>query len=77
MTDFHVAVNLSDRVHACVAPLAYGGQAILYNTTTKRRAVFQDVGASTISEQPTRLDESIRAEQYEMTINYVSEFAGS
>jgi polysaccharide pyruvyl transferase WcaK-like protein len=68
------SLTLSDRVHACVATLAYGGQAMLHNPTTKRSALFEDVGAGSISERPTRLDESLRAEQYEMTVKYLSEF---
>ncbi len=45
----------SDRVHACVAALAFGKYARLYSTSP-RAALFDRVGASKISESLVKLD---------------------
>ncbi len=50
------ALTLSDRVHACVATLTYGGTAMLHNPGTKRSALFERVGVADISDRPVRLD---------------------
>jgi hypothetical protein len=60
----------SDRVHACVAALAYGRKAQLFHSTP-RGGLFEAVGASQIREHPVALDpvfiEAKRAEQIRMT----------
>ncbi len=45
----------ADRVHACVASLAYGNSARLYSSTP-RKALFSKVGVSNIANELTRLD---------------------
>jgi hypothetical protein len=45
----------SDRVHACVAALAYGRKARLYSPTP-RGALFEAVNAATIRQELVRLD---------------------
>ena len=52
----------SDRVHACVAALAYGRAARLYNATP-RGSLFEAVGASRIRQQLTVLDMAALAEK--------------
>lgn len=49
-------LTLADRVHACVATLAYGGRAMLHNPGTRRSALFDRVGAGSIESKPTRID---------------------
>lgn len=48
------ALTLSDRVHACVATLAYGGSAMLF-TPSPRAALLERVGAHGIKEEPVSL----------------------
>ncbi len=48
-------LTLSDRVHACVATLAYGNPAMLYHPTPRAR-LFARVGLDKIREQPCTLD---------------------
>lgn len=69
------ALTISDRVHACVATLAYGGQAMLHNPKTKRSALFADVEAGTIEDCPTRLNEDLRKKQYVETLEFLSDVA--
>lgn len=45
----------SDRVHACVASLAYGNQAQLF-TNSPRKALFERIGAQGINLKPVSLD---------------------
>lgn len=47
--------TISDRVHACVAALAYGKSALLHNPTTKRSQLFDAIGASGVTSQLTAL----------------------
>ena len=58
-TYLHVYANsqltLSDRVHACVATLAYGNPAMLF-TPSPRRALFERVGLGAINSETVRLD---------------------
>jgi hypothetical protein len=46
--------TLSDRVHACVATLAYGKPAMLFSLSA-RSALFDRLGLSEIRERPTTL----------------------
>ena len=48
-------LTLSDRVHACVATLAYGNPAMLF-TPSPRRALFERVGAGGIFDDVVSLD---------------------
>lgn len=58
-TYFNVYANsefvLADRVHACVAALAYGREAMLF-TPSPRQALFARVGATEIRNRPVKLD---------------------
>lgn len=58
-TYFNIYANadlvLADRVHACVAALAYGKPAMLF-TPSPRQALFGRVGAADIRERPVTVD---------------------
>ncbi len=58
-TYFNIYANadlvLADRVHACVAALAYGKSAMLF-TPSPRQALFARVGAKDIRDRPVSLD---------------------
>lgn len=62
------ALTLADRVHACVATLAYGNPAMLF-TPSPRAHLFARVGAGEIKQHPVQLDmdrlEEARTEQLE------------
>jgi hypothetical protein len=51
----NAALTLADRVHACVATLAYGNPAMLF-TPSPRAALFERVGAGNIKKHPVALD---------------------
>ena len=51
----------SDRVHACVATLAYGGSARLYSET-RRASLFEPLGVSEICKKLVRLDPGVLEE---------------
>lgn len=48
-------LTLADRVHACVATLAYGNRAMLF-TPSPRSALFERVGCEAIRHRPVQLD---------------------
>ncbi|MBN2906255.1 MAG: polysaccharide pyruvyl transferase family protein [Rhodobacteraceae bacterium] len=50
----HSGMTLSDRVHACVATLAYGNPAMLF-TPSPRAALFERLGLAQIRDRPVRL----------------------
>jgi hypothetical protein len=56
-------LTLSDRVHACVATLAFGNPAMLF-TPSPRARLFDRVGLGAIREHPVSIDlELLRAEK--------------
>ncbi|MEI6701943.1 MAG: polysaccharide pyruvyl transferase family protein [Deltaproteobacteria bacterium] len=64
----------SDRVHACVAGLAYGNAARLYSPTP-RGALFDSVGAHTVRDGLVKLDMATFAAAKEKQIGIVREWA--
>lgn len=62
----------SDRVHACVAALAYGRKARLYHPTP-RGSLFDAVGGSRIREGLTELDPHLLGERKAALICFVQE----
>ena len=52
------AKTYSDRVHACVATLAFGGEAQLIDETPRAK-LFDRVGAQSIQKQLTRLNKDV------------------
>jgi hypothetical protein len=49
------AATFSNRVHACVASMAYGNEAMLFSHTPRAR-LLERVGAETIRSRPTGVD---------------------
>jgi len=49
------ALTLSDRIHACIVTMAYGGTAMLFSKSP-RVQIIEQVGASTIFQKPTKLN---------------------
>ena len=66
----------SDRIHACVATLAYGNKARLYNNTP-RKSLFSKLHADKITEKVVSLDmnllNQLKKEQVEKTRLLISE----
>lgn len=60
----------SDRVHACIAALAYGKRAQLYHPTA-RGSLFDVVGAYDVRETLTQLDMNILAELKQVQVEQV------
>jgi hypothetical protein len=54
-------VTYSDRVHACIASLAYGNRAQLFSNTP-RKALFDKLDLEKITTQPVRLNKALVAE---------------
>lgn len=48
-------LTLSDRVHACVASLAYGNHAMFFSRTSRSK-LLDRVGATEIREKPVKID---------------------
>lgn len=48
-------LTLSDRIHACIVTMAYGGTAMLFSKSP-RVQIIEQVGASGIFEKPTQLN---------------------
>lgn len=71
-------LTLSDRVHACVATLAYGNPAMLLHPTPRGR-LFERVGLADIRKRPMSLDmaylESERTKQIAYLSNAVSQIS--
>ena len=63
-------VTHSDRVHACIASLAYGNSAQLYSNTP-RKALFKKLNLEDITSRPVKLDfdhlKHLKSEQVEST----------
>lgn len=66
-------LTISDRVHACVAALAYGRPAFLYNPTTRRSALFESVGAELVTSGTVSIEGSLLDEHYASTVRFLSE----
>lgn len=67
--------TLSDRVHACVATLAYGGAAHLWNPTTKRKALFDAARVGDVVNSTVKIDQDFLAEQHTDVIHFLSKVA--
>ena len=63
-------LTLSDRVHACVATLAYGGSAMLF-TPSPRAGLFERIGASNIKREPTSITKSELEQQQDKHIEAI------
>lgn len=63
-------LTLSDRVHACVATLAYGNRAMLF-TPSPRAALFESLGLEDIRNQVMQLDLDRLSEAQETQISWL------
>ncbi len=66
-------LTLSDRVHACVATVAYGGRAMLHNPGTRRSALFDRVGLTDITTRPVSLADGLLQIEHDAVIDYLCE----
>lgn len=76
-TYIHIYANadltLSDRVHACVATLAFGSPAMLF-TPSPRAAVFERVGLGDIRDRLVTLDLDFLEEEQEKQIAWLKQY---
>lgn len=67
-------LTLSDRIHACIVTMAYGGTAMLFSKSP-RVQIIEQVGANKILEQPTKLNlenlNKMRINQIEFLKSYI------
>ncbi|MEE2729672.1 MAG: polysaccharide pyruvyl transferase family protein [Pseudomonadota bacterium] len=63
-------LTLADRVHACVATLAYGNPAMLF-TPSKRQSLFDRLGLESIRNKPTQLDPTYLKEEQDKQIEFI------
>lgn len=66
------ALTLSDRVHACVATLAYGNPAMLF-TPSPRARLFERVGLGQIKQRPVVLDPVVLVEEKKAQLRFFAE----
>lgn len=65
-------LTVADRVHACVATLAYGGQAMLWNPVTRRCKLFDAIGVPDVARRPVRLAAGVREQWFAETVDFLS-----
>lgn len=63
-------LTLSDRVHACVATLAYGKPAMLYHPTPRAR-LFARLGLNEIREKPCTINLDILENERQMELSFL------
>jgi hypothetical protein len=61
----------SDRVHACIATLAYGGKARYYHRGEPRMRMFERLGAGTVGTELTQLDPELFAREKQAQIAFL------
>jgi hypothetical protein len=64
-------VVYSDRVHACVAALAYGGRARLLSSTPRAR-LLEEVGAGAVAREVARADPALLEERKRAQVRFLS-----
>lgn len=74
-----VSTTYADRVHACVATLAYGNKARLYSSTP-RKALFDKVGVPQITREVASLDadrlQKLKLAQIRKTREFIEHLVG-
>ncbi len=63
-------LTISDRVHACVATLAYGKPAMLMHPTP-RAYLFERLGLEAIRERPVTLDQNLLRSEQESELDFL------
>lgn len=66
----NTTVTFSDRVHACVATLAYGKPAMLFSQSGRSR-ILNRIGAQDIYRQPTTVSQAKLSEEKKSLLNYL------
>lgn len=51
----NASLTLSDRVHACIVTMAYGGTAMLFSRSP-RAEIIEQVGGGSVLKEPTKID---------------------
>lgn len=69
----NTSVTYSDRVHACLATLAYGNYAKLYGRNNPRLSMFERLNASNILNKPVKLDMEYISREKEKQIEFLKE----
>ncbi len=70
------SLTLSDRVHACVATLAYGKPAMLFSPSP-RTYLFDRLGLSEIRNRPLILDKNILIKEKQLEIDFFKDALNS
>jgi hypothetical protein len=70
------ALTLSDRVHACVATLAYGKPAMLF-TPSPRARLFERLGLNDLRERPVTLDPDYLECERQAELNFLKSAVSS
>jgi hypothetical protein len=68
----NASLTMSDRVHACVATLAYGGSAYLYNPITSRSALFDRVGAEKVQSEPVAVEKGLLDHEFGLLQSFLA-----
>lgn len=69
------SLTLSDRVHSCVATIAYGNPAMLF-TPSPRAKLFERIGATQIKEKPFQVDMSYLESEKSKQITFLKNAVG-
>lgn len=64
-------ITYSDRIHACIATLAFGNEAMLFGKENPRIRMFERIGAGELLERPVRADMEYLNELKEKQINFL------
>ena len=69
-------LTISDRVHACVAAMAYGNPAMLFNPGTRRSQLFERVGAIGIGSKPAKVSQDYIAHEFDRALTFLRRALG-
>lgn len=67
----NTSLTYSDRVHACVATIAYGRPAMFRNPGTRRSVLFEAAGCRSIATEPSTMSEELRCDEFGVTADFV------
>ena len=70
------SLTITDRVHACVATLAYGNPAILYKHSP-RGQLFDRLGLGDVGERVRSLDPELLGKEQDDELNFLTTAAKS
>ncbi len=67
----HAHVTYSDRIHACIATLAFGNRAQLFGRHVPRLRMFERVGVGDILQHPVQLDMQILDDEKQKQVAFL------